>query len=138
MIKVTDLRIGNLIIPKLGTEEEVTVTDIDEGGIIGTTAFFWDGKGTTGTVSESAQGILLTPELLRKYGFKENGSGHWEGPKIEYDNVVEWFCLKQYDNGSFGLMGSEWPLGKPFRFLHQLQNLFFCHAEEELTIKETV
>lgn len=50
MIKASDLRIGNFILPMAKILEHVTVTDIDEDGAIGTTAYFDGLKGSTGSV----------------------------------------------------------------------------------------
>lgn len=145
MIKATQLRIGNIILPKEGTEEYVTVTDIDEDGRIGTTAFFYDGVGTTGTVSEAARGIPLTPEWLEKCGFGKSQSDDDEqrdiwgiqvanNTSLYYDPEEEnkhWYLSYEWNNNHF--QNDFWACPE---FVHQLQNLFFALAGEEITINE--
>lgn len=80
--------------------------------------------------------IPLTPEWLERCGFVKNTREEWDGPKIELEHSLEWFTIKGYRSDSFMLMGSEWTMGKPFHYLHQLQNLYFALTGEELTIKE--
>ncbi len=134
MIDVKQLRIGNLIHPRGDCDEVVDVTDIDEYGSIGTTAFFYNNIGTCDTRDSEACGIPITPEWLEKFGFTGLEYGVWDGPKIELEDSVEWFTIEEY-RGGFILKGSEWVMGKPFHSVHQLQNLYFALTGEELQIK---
>jgi hypothetical protein len=138
MLKPNELRIGNKIYALKECPDVVEVTDIGDDGNIGTTAYFAFGAGCTGSTSEIACGIQITPEWLKLCGFEKVSELDWDGPIIEHENETEYFGIRKCSDGMYRLMGSEWPTGKPFRYVHQLQNLFYCHAEEELTIKETV
>lgn len=82
--------------------------------------------------------IPLTPEWLERCGFKKGSSYigigyHWDGPNDI--SIVEQNIDK---DDTYRLYGSEWTIGKDFKFLHQLQNLYHALTGEELTIKETV
>lgn len=134
MIKVNELRIGNLIYPRPNTEEHVSVTDIDEYGSVGTTAYFYDGAGTTGATQNTAQPIPLTPEWLERCGFSQQGDWYLleegRGLMYSYDDdgsVYGFYIVTEYANLT------EWN-PRPV-YLHQLQNLYFALTGEELQIK---
>jgi hypothetical protein len=78
--------------------------------------------------------LPLTPEWLLRCGFKDDGGNMWSGPEIENDDSIEYFTIKK-KNAGFFFYGSEWTHGKPFLYVHQLQNLYFAMTGEELTIK---
>lgn len=134
MIKATDLRVGNLILPNARTEEYVTVTDIDEDGNIGTTAFFWDGKGTSGTVSESAQGVLLTPEWLGRLDIEMHDGLY------KFRHTAFFLRCREgnaVDIAIEDLNGNKLYIRYKMTFLHELQNIYYWLMRgEELTIKE--
>lgn len=153
MIKATDLRIGNIIFPREGVDELVTITDIDEDGAIGTTAYFDGMNGTTGTVSEAAQGIPLTPKWLEKCGFVKL----WHLNRREFSLVVDdkltIEAIPIHDNRSENIIvrlvtkqendDENIDLGEfityreiPCKSLHQLQNIYYALIGTELTIKE--
>jgi hypothetical protein len=133
MIKVTELRVGNLILPRTGTDEHVKVTDIDEYGSIGTEAYFWDGAGSTGTTSEIARGIPLTPEWLERCGiaYSKTFKCYSKDYELLFCNEGDQFWLCEQDAIKGGLQ----KIGKSFQYLHQLQNLYFALTGEELHIK---
>jgi len=138
MIKSNELRIGNRIYPLNECKEIVEVTDIDVDGRIGTTAFFYNKKGTADTSSELACGISLTPEWLAKIG-KPNVINHsWDLGYKETTYVMRLFDdgvyvgVKIESNERFSDKSFAWGL----KYLHQLQNLYFALTGEELTIKE--
>ena len=137
-----------MILPRTGTEEYVKVTDIDEYGSIGTEAYFWDGAGSTGSTSEIARGVPLTPEWLERCGFvklthlgkKEHTIYVDEGLSIEaceYDQLIIRLviCQDNYDEniniGAFIVYRDI----KDCKHVHQLQNLYFALTGEELKIK---
>lgn len=133
MINVTELRVGNIVL-YTQDNDELPVLKIDG-----------DNKticldlllGLNMQVNEQdIEPIPLTPEWLERMGFVKNTREEWDGPKIELEHSLEWFTIKGYGPDSFMLMGSEWTTGKPFQFVHQLQNLYFALTGEELIIKE--
>lgn len=131
MIKPNDLRIGNIIFPRPEVEEYVTVTDIDEDGNIGTTAFFYDGRGTTGTTTESARGIPLTYKLLKQCG--------WIGSYNLFDaEVMEsasiWHDI-HYEEGKCTYVYNGVKL-RDIEYLHQLQNLYHSLTGKEITLMD--
>jgi hypothetical protein len=136
MIETKELRIGNKIYPLKDCDEVVDVTDLDgDSGRIGTTAFFYNNKGTCDTRSDVACGIPLTPEWLERCGFTTDGNGDdnhpmalWEHPKTRY----------KYSDGSLvhnGASSDDWHDVGNVDYLHQLQNLFYWVTGEELEIK---
>jgi len=130
MINPSELRIGNYI--EINRDQFAKVVTINgESAIVGITT-----RQNFYLTSSFIRGIELTPEWLERCGFKKVSDQDWDGPTIEHENEIEYFSIREFGNGFYRLMGSEWPMGKPFQFVHQLQNLFYCHAEEELTIKD--
>jgi hypothetical protein len=77
------------------------------------------------TKVENVQPIELTAEWLSKFGFERG----WYG--LEVDD----FSVSEYDEGYF-YFGYGIKQGKPLKYVHELQNLFFSLIGEELTIKE--
>lgn len=80
--------------------------------------------------------IPLTAEWLERCGFKKGSSYigigyHWDGPNEI--SIVEQNVDKE---DTYRLYGSEWTIGNDFKYLHQLQNLYFSLTGEEL-IKES-
>lgn len=70
--------------------------------------------------------VKLTPEIFEKAGFESFGVG--------YLHVGTEILIHPFEAG-YKLFGSEWPIGKPFFHVHQLQNLYFVLTGEELEIK---
>lgn len=143
VIELKELRIGNLLLYK---GELVCVTmlscDIDDE-YEDQICFVNFGKssnekgGWNRSLVNDLQRIPLTPEWLERCGFIKGGD-YGFGIGYFWDHPQD-ICLVEFiDNGEFRLYGSEWTIGKDFKFLHQLQNLYFALTAEELTIKETV
>lgn len=115
MIKANELRIGNFI--KNFKNEIHCVKEIRVD--------YWSNKpGSFQTFSfEKSNGIPLTPEVLEKCGFDENGKlNHF---KIGYDNddFVKAQMSVQFQDTMIKV-----------KYLHQLQNLYFALTGNELEI----
>jgi hypothetical protein len=82
------------------------------------------------TPIQQIEAIPLTPEILEKAGFVEgdayrDATGYWKGIYFVCNN---WF-LKATGKGHFNILNGD------LRYVHQLQNLYFCLCGEELDIK---
>ena len=117
-MKANELRIGNLV--KYSDKDLLfTVTEISQAGI-----------GVENEIEEtwieldSFEPIPLTEEWLLKFGFEKIGVN------FHLNNFCIWFKLIhenywfRYDNQ-----------GIEIKYVHQLQNLFYCLCGEELTLK---
>jgi hypothetical protein len=135
MIHANELRIGNKI--KVYTDI-VDVTDIGDDGTIGTTAYFDGQMGCCGCTDSMADPIPLTPEILEKCGFeKDKVTGDYWDMVDEYGCSKQNFVIFHYEDGTFSVGSSlgEYSVGKQFKYLHQLQNLYFALTGEELEVK---
>ena len=111
-----ELRIGNIVIPKYASPDkdlfiEITAEEIYK--MSGDVYFF--------------EPIPLTEEWLLRLGFNEP--------------INDWYWIGVDDCFIFGKKEDGWYLMddycmKPFKHVHQLQNLYFALTGEELTIKE--
>lgn len=130
MIKPTDLRIGNLMLDKLG--------DIVELYSINKTFFHVDGYKRQVSV-KSIKPIPLTEEWLVKFGFNKEYKEGYIGINVNFTDFVltypkrmgefqDYFAF-QYETGTLSRF-------KDIKFVHQLQNIYFALTGEELTIKQ--
>lgn len=131
-----ELRVGNLL--SYGAHGTATVIDIKGSGKI-KIHIHSKQSNEKGYIKPTVHVLYLDPipltlEWLGKMGFVKNTREEWDGPKIELEHSLEWFTIKGYGPSSFMLMGSEWTMGKPFQYVHQLQNLYFAVTGEELII----
>lgn len=131
MINPNELRIGSLVETHEGIHKVKGVQDIDGSKA---TVLFENAHSCDARICFA---IPLSSEWMERCGFKEDGGNDWAGPEIENDDSIEVFTIKKKSTGYF-FFGSEWTHGKPFHYLHQLQNIFLDLTGEELTIKETV
>lgn len=150
MIKPEELRIGNCIQFRDWTKEEKYVV----GNIISldvwhpnksATIIYSDnenalGAKNTGMNFDKLVPILLTPEILTKCGLEEDISSGYVWHKIPPHYLIE---ISEGQVSFVILVNKEkhhvWHGLKPpycrFKYLHQLQNLYFALTGEELIYK---
>lgn len=136
MVDAKELRIGNLVYA--GTDENdkqimCEVEAIDKGYIS------WEGNKTN---LEYVDGVPLTPELLEKCGFGKIDTGfansedfYWS---IQIGNQLYLNCssdLKNWMLSPEAWNGDGCEMWKGLTYLHEVQNLFYFTANEELTIQ---
>lgn len=130
-MKAQELRIGNLFIDHRGE-----INKVDSIGEYGVNISLVAG-GDCGALIEhechldKMQPIPLTAEWLEKFGFlKEEISEQFVLGRIE--------ICETDDGGGYSLCEDDGYIliGKPFQYVHQLQNLYFALTGEELTISE--
>lgn len=125
-MEAKELRIGNWV---LAEEKMTEVSDILYAGInmdwkLRDVDFYW----------KDIKGIPLTPELLGKAGFKMMRNSFMASEVLRASIRIG------YHNGnpaecSLFQHGIEFPLSAgQFKYLHSLQNLYWCLTGEELTI----
>ncbi len=147
-MKSNELRVGNWV--KSTTDDkyfQITAIDHDKDGYLGYYVEYCDGTicieelGPDGWCPVSP--IELSPEILEKAGFEKTIS-HIGPFDIEYiDYRREFFvCFLLSDNR--GLEVEFWAKHNTInergylrivKYVHQLQNLYFCLVGEELNIK---
>lgn len=140
MIKPEDLRIGDLVranrdcaFPK-GTM--CVVTDIrpkkalkDKKGIVSLSAIYDDDDGPWGAWCCNVEGILITSEILKKNGFKEE--------QHQKEGASEWYDFYHYDLGinivyevaKKGIPFAVYLDGKKLReiqYAHELQHILWA------------
>jgi len=134
MIKYKDLRIGNKLQKETGGV--FTVLRLDNSDDI----LVEEQRGLL-SLNYNLFGILITPEILEKCGFKETGENienytvcKWALNKFEFwaygfdETFTIYINYDKMDNGKFALQPE-------FKHLHQLQNLYHILTGEELNIK---
>lgn len=127
MIDARELRIGNLVNGiTLGKKIPVVVEGIHKNGInphvdsLGELDVDW--------YFDRIEPIPLSPEILEKCGFEENNfhSDHWYHVELG-PHIIE------YDDGTYILEAvSGASVSNCFKYLHQLQNLYFALTGQEL------
>ncbi len=105
-MKATQFRIGNLVSLN-GKEFKVTLQSLYEGANLD-----WNP-------------IRITKEILLRCGFKECELGGLSIKTDEYEEIEFNSILLCWVNGT----------KKPIKYVHQLQNLFFCLSGKELVLK---
>lgn len=83
------------------------------------------GEGTI--VEEVLEFIPLTPDWLRKFGFEQNS----DVASREYLND-KWLAVDHYEKGC--LVKRAGVYGVVLKYVHQLQNLYYCHEQKELEV----
>jgi hypothetical protein len=132
MIKVNELRVGNIVL-YTQDNDELPVLKIDGDS---KTVCLDLLLGLNMELNEQdIDPVPLTPEWLKRCGFTTDGSGDdnhseplWEHPKTRY----------QFSDGSFvhnGQAYDDWHDIGNVKYVHQLQNLYFALTGEELQIK---
>ncbi|SRR5579862_2711241 len=82
--------------------------------------------------------IPLTSVILEALGFKVNGVSFNYSQSSDHQHTIityskGWFMLVYYSSGEFSFMG--W---QKFRYVHNLQNLYYELTGEELEIKQAI
>ena len=78
-----------------------------------------------------AKPIPITPEWLERMGFISH--------RFYLEHQNENFEITNGKDGfQYCVNGCEYVVGKPFLYVHQLQNLIFALTGEEITIKDVV
>jgi len=127
-MKAAELRIGNYI----NISKEVCKMQLVNFADIHYTDSF-----------ENYEPIPLTEEWLLKFGF-EKGNHNWFRLYFNYDNLADsdcftyninskMLCLESFYGGE--KKGSIQLLSLNEKYVHQLQNLYYCLCGEELKIK---
>jgi hypothetical protein len=121
-MEARELRIGNFV-ESLG--DIISVEYVDKLLIKG--VYHRDDIYNTSIQIKHCNPIELTDEWLIKLGFKSDG--------------IEWFdgviCLGIFKYGLYYLPTGEinYIVGKEFKYVHQLQNLYYAIKEEDLILK---
>lgn len=130
MIKVNDLKIGNWFIDNEGAYcnkgDIVKVINISEYGVNE-----YHDMGASGRCHfEMAEPIILTKEWLLKFGFSEYIRG---GRDIVFQRLAGSFYSVIFESNKISFTNNvQFIMLQHIKFVHQLQNLFFCITGEEL------
>jgi hypothetical protein len=132
MIKANELRLGNYVLCKGKVER---IHGVNYHGDIKLNLY------ADKYTDEDINAIPLTLEWLERMGFKKESSflnvQHYSISIIELPKL--YLIQLEEKEGIYQLIinDGETDLGKPFQYVHQLQNLYFALVGEELTINET-
>ena len=121
MIQANDLRVGNFVDYGSSTRRITQIGDSPQRKYVGVDNMITE-------LLSVIQPILLTPEILLACGFGKNGEFNGnECFSIEKSNIEGStdYCLYFNDDST----------GQYYRYLHQLQNLYFALTGEELEYK---
>lgn len=130
MIDIRDLTIGNWVFDGIHTNFPMQITSLSEGYV---TMSFPSNEGMDWeSTPEELQGIPLTEDLLSKLGFTHNGYGIWnkrqQDRKIAINVKAEFLAIDAYKDRYCDSRCT----CHGIKYLHQLQNLFYVIAKEEL------
>jgi hypothetical protein len=141
MIKINEIRIGNLL--NCGVDEDDSGKEIPMAGRvlqIFQETIHWTnvlnqesiGDGYNSTDTRFIDPIPITPEWLGRLGFKYS--------KTFKCYSIDFELLFYSEGGEYWLCdqdaGKLQKIGKPFKHVHQLQNIYFALTGEELQLKE--
>lgn len=125
MIKSNELRIGNYVLFDDGKQDKITA--IWQDGVNGNSHSRW--------YLERIMPITLTGELLEKLGFQNEGKRnkiiigeYWTVGRFEISFCNPGFIYIANGYSTFYV--------ENYKYVHQLQNLYFALTGEELTVKE--
>ena len=123
MIDARELRIGNHV---LDVHERVAIisTISDASVRLSSRNYHYDSFNCS-----EIRPIPLTEEILMRCGAENlinsaTGRTSFDIGSLMFEN----------EEGGFCVFGSEWTIGKPFYYLHQLQNLYFALTGHELNV----
>jgi hypothetical protein len=120
MIKSNELRCGVIIFTKVETEwMPLVVTPVEIEKAEHYNEYF----------NKNHKPIPLTAEWLERFGFVKGN----QFPYIDLN--TGWFCLDE-NSGYYRLALPNDNIGNQFRYVHQLQNLYYCLTGTELTLKD--
>lgn len=127
MINVKELRIGNHILADFGKVDgvkQIEVFQINESGIV------YD-EHSNEHCDVFLQPISLTEDWLLKFGFiKKQGEIN-----ENIDFSLNGFYIQQHlECNDFICLNTDYYIS--VKYLHQLQNLFYCLSGKELTLKD--
>ena len=128
MIKENELRLNNLVMVNYKTDLLSKVTWIQEGSINVTFDRQPDlVNGIVCSVSDLIP-IPLTEEWLIKFGFRKT----WFG----YDIISTGIEIEPLENEDYTICinANEYHIGENFKYVHQLQNLYFALTNKELEL----
>lgn len=138
-MKPEELRIGNFILDDIDRESKVTMV-----GMNTLEAFPVSDDGTKWTTVFKPEGIPLTEDWLKRFGFEQGALGSWTKSITIFGNLRElsfggdYLYLREgkevYGSGEDDLCVL-WnkDVMKQF-YVHQLQNLYFALTGEELKL----
>lgn len=133
MIRISELRIGNLVIYKPYGNRDGETKKIE--GLLGMKAFF-NKYNNESAMLHYLRGIPLTAEWLERMGWYDLAMGFFipigEGnPRRQLNwNDID-HSVKIMDPGGYVIT-----IAGNVQFVHQLQNLYFALTGEELSINE--
>lgn len=131
MIKASDLRIGNKfyywpIFNEMRLDTVICLRNKSKGYV----PLLIKGKRSGWNQETQCHPITLTPEILTEWcGFEKNDERIYDNSFSIGDIIIH------QEDGCFALFASEWTIGEPFKFLHELQNIVFFLFKKELEIK---
>lgn len=140
MIKASELRIGNLVKSGVNMRPLMTVLQVFGDSFQGDF-----GNGSRGGIMlENTEGIPITEEWLKNFGFVKNGDYEsWmiatqkRGSSVDLLLVAldgeAWIQLERRNKKPYKEMQSG---GIRCNYVHQLQNLFFALTGRELELKK--
>lgn len=133
MLRANDLRIGNIVLYKPYGNRDGEPVII--AGMLGMKAYFNKHSNESG-MFHNLEAIPLTPELLQKCGFEKRDHDD-KVYTYDADNIRIPICLHWPGiNGECSLTDVPHTqiLSERFKYVHQLQNLFWCITGTELEV----
>lgn len=128
MIKASELRIGNLLFADWKAGCIVKVKEIRETKVI------VNDDDWSGLKHDEVSPIPLTLEILEKCGLNLFWGVHcwcFKDIEIREEHPDYWLITDEEGGGDDNIR----KIGKPFQFVHQLQNLIFDLLGEELNVQ---
>jgi len=122
---INELRLGNFVWG-VSDRREVVYAIEEHTVTVGHPFKAYVGNTNTRCYADEIKPIELTPELLGKCGFTERDE-IWDHNLFDmwlYPTRRGWFISPHMPDG-----------GVPIKFLHQLQNLYFCLTGKELIVE---
>jgi len=135
MIKANELRVGNMFWEDYGGYKVVTAINSNNVGDAPNTVSARSIKGTVSGQYSCSQiePIPLTPEILEKCGFRQQGKRNlYSDGKLAFMEDADGFTffIKDVSNVLYKSVANS-----KIYYLHQLQNLYFALTGDELKIE---